>query len=125
MGIIISAVAALLISWLNTTVTTKRAASNMIGPFPAVAPTMALATSSLAPEVRMAWDSGIMPAISSTVVHSIRRYACLTVRTPDTIIAPAASKAATTAGTAPVASSSTITASTESARLDPRPSGTA
>ena len=35
-GIIMSAVAALLMSWLNNTVTTNRAASSMTGPAPAV-----------------------------------------------------------------------------------------
>ena len=52
----------------------------------------------------MAVESGINPATSRTVVHEMPRYACWTDTTRSTIIAPAASIVATTAGTTPVAS---------------------
>src|SRR5688572_9543514 len=72
-GIMIKAVAVLLISWPKITVTTNRAASRAYGPASATAPTITPNTSSPAPELLIAVDIGSMPAISSTVVHGMRR----------------------------------------------------
>ena len=70
-------------------------------------------------------DSGIIPAMSTTVVHEMERYACagLTVRV--TTMAPAVSRPAIAGGTHPVARSSTIAARMTIARFAPFPSGTA
>ncbi len=69
-------------------------------------------------------ESGIIPAMSTTVVHEIDRYACAGVTVRVTTSAPAASRPATAGGTIPVASSATIAARMTIARVAPRPSGT-
>ena len=65
-------------------------------------------------------DSEIIPPTSTTVVHEMPRWACSTVSTRSTIIAQAASSPATAAGTAPVASSTTIAGQHGERRLRPR-----
>ena len=72
-GIMIRAVAVLLISWPKMTVTMNMATSRAYGPASATAPTITPATRSPAPELLIAVDIGSIPATSSTVVQGIRR----------------------------------------------------
>ena len=72
-GIITSAVAVLLISWPNATVTMNSAISSTVGPASPTASTRMSAICCAAPESVMAVESGINPATSSTVVHEMPR----------------------------------------------------
>ena len=61
------------INWPNTTESTNRAISSMVGPESPTMPTSWEAIISPAPDFVMAVDIGIIPAISSTVVQEIAR----------------------------------------------------
>ncbi len=125
-GIITSAVAVLLMSWPKTTVITNSATSSTSGPASPTASTMTVGH-------QLAGAGGRAPRSPS---GSSRRRAArwsrrsrgrpaARVTTRSRIMAPAASSAATTAGTTPVASSTTIAGEHRDRRPASRgPSGT-
>ena len=73
MGARISTVAVLLMSWLSTSVSTHSTASATYAPESPITESSQPAMRSAVPVTVNAVDSGIMPAISTTVVHEIER----------------------------------------------------
>src|SRR6188508_2685870 len=75
MGMTMSAVAMLLMSWPSVAVMRNRPASSATGPNGPTTDTRVSATRSAAPVWVIAVDSGIIPATRTTVVHEIDLYA--------------------------------------------------
>ena len=124
-GITISAVAMLLISWPSTAVSRNSPRSRACGPASPTTSTSRSASCPAAPVSTMAVESEIMPPTRITVVQAIARYVSSIESTPESTIAPAARSPATAAGTTPVVSRTTMPRRITSARFAPVPSGPA